>query len=82
MQNLFFDGERLKTEIIYEGTTFTLIKATYQNGERMFTAEGLSRRSHLDSPNPELGRSIALGRAKKALRKKINHEIIHHNLMG
>ncbi len=76
------DATKLKQEVIYQGVTFTLTRLTYTPNTHPIIAEGLSRRSQVDSPNDELGRSISLGRAMKALRKKLKHEPIRHHLMG
>jgi len=76
------DASRLKQEVIYQGVTFTLTRLTYTNNTYSIIAEGLSRRSHVDPPDDNLGREISLGRAMKALRKKLKHEIIRHTLMG
>ena len=78
-----FAPERLKKEVVYEGNTFTVTRITYENGEgRKIVAEGVARRSYVDPPDSEMGRTISTGRALKALQKKINHEIVRHNFMG
>lgn len=80
------------TEIVYQGPTFTVVKAwaeihTRKTTEdplkkRIIIAEGISRRSCLDSPNPLLGVEIATGRALRSLQKKLNGETIHNRFMG
>ncbi len=83
MQKYNFDLAKLEEEVVYQGNTFTVTRITYENGEgRKIVAEGVSRRSYVDPPDPEMGRTISTGRALKALQKKINHEIVRHNFMG
>ncbi len=76
------DASRLKQEVVYQGVTFTLTRLIYNNNTHSIIAEGLARRNHIDPPDDKLGESISLGRAMKALRKKLKHETIRHHLMG
>ena len=76
------DASRLKQEVVYQGVTFTLTRLTYTPNTHPIIAEGLARRSQMDSPDDNLGKEISLGRAMKALRKKLKHEPIHNHLMG
>lgn len=57
---------------------FTMV----QIKEDDITAIGISRRSDGDKTDKKLAFNIALGRAKKALEKKLNEEKIEHLLMG
>ncbi len=83
MQKYNFDLAKLKEEVVYQGNTFTVTRIIYENGEgRKIVAEGVARRSYVDPPDIEMGRTISTGRALKALKKKINHEIVRHNFMG
>ncbi len=82
MQKFNIDSARLKKETVYQGVTFTLTKVIYDSNGHPVIAEGISRRSFQDAPNPELGKEISEGRALKALVKKLNREKIRHNLMG
>jgi len=79
---LSFPREEAEIAIVYQGITFTLARASFMNGKRILVAEGLSRRSSVDAPNPEMGRFIASGRALRALEKKYKGERIRHTLMG
>jgi len=83
------DGHTCKTSIVYSGDHFTVAVAAAQvmipdtNGKiRVVRAEGISRRSHLDKPNPDLGKRIATGRAVKALWEKLHEKNIHHKYMA
>jgi hypothetical protein len=84
MQKFGFDSDKIREELVYQGVTFTLVIITYNNGDNKppILAEGVSRRSILDKFDPELGHSIATGRALKALKKKLLHEPIRHHFMG
>ena len=68
--------------IVYEGESFTVAKAILQFNGRVFSAEGIARRSHKDLPNGITGQEIASGRALKALVKKFMGKKIHHRFMG
>jgi len=49
------------------------------------TAEGMARRSHLDTQDINRGQEIAAGRALKALRRKLKGNgkaVIRHRFMG
>jgi hypothetical protein len=76
------DASRLKSEVVYQGVTFTLTRLTYQNENHIIVAEGLSRRSPVDAPDDELAREISMGRARKALSLKLKHEPIRSHFMG
>ena len=76
------------TEIVYESKYYTVARAynyiidVSNNKSREVAAEGVARRSWRDSYSQERGRQIAMGRAIKALKKKLNNERCHHPLMN
>ena len=78
--------EGLKLELVYNGVSFTVVRGTYnyEDGakKRTVVSEGVARRSALDAPNSDLGKSIAEGRAILALKKKLVGRRIHNPLMG
>ena len=84
MQKFAFDPDKLEEELIYQGVTFTVVIVSYHldDDRPHIIAEGISRRSILDKFDPALGRSIASGRALKALKKKLRHETIRNHFMG
>ncbi len=81
-----FDNHAKGSMVIYRGTSFTLAISwadIFEKGKhRRIVAEGVARRSHLDSPLSSIGDSIALGRSDKALSKKLKGKVIHNVLMG
>lgn len=73
----------LAPTIVYQGPVFTVAKAEITIDDRLFCAEGISRRSCLDKMNYNMGQEIASGRALKALAKKvICRKPVHHRFMG
>jgi len=77
-----------KPEIVYESKYYTVARAynlfvDLSNGKsREIVAEGIARRSWRDAYSQERGRQIAIGRAVKAMKKKICNERCHHPLMN
>ena len=82
MQDRLFNlaaNHGVKVEVIYEGETFTLVTATLvlqggesdSKGRTSWVGEGIARRCYRDKCNPDLGISIATGRALRALNDKI-----------
>lgn len=71
--------------IQFFGNTFTVATAEYQIGETLFVGEGIARRSCTESYNEKEAREVCVGRALKALRRKIvwgDKRPIHHKFMG
>lgn len=58
---------------------FTIVEVQDESGKK---AVGVSKRSRLDSKNDTLGTSIATGRAKKALSRKLQKKPIQNVYMG
>ena len=80
---LSFPRGHAKVEIVYQGITFTIARATIENGgKKKIVAEGVARRSFRDPLDKERGADIAFGRALKALERKYRGERIYHHLMG
>lgn len=50
--------------------------------EKGVEAVGISRRGERDKENEELGRNIAIGRAKRSLFNKMNNASIRYAFMG
>lgn len=74
-------------EIVYQSKYYTIARAyditTDHKGNQMeIYAEGIARRSWRDLDNPERGKEIAIGRARKAVIKKLHRERCHHPLMN
>jgi hypothetical protein len=69
---------------VYQGDIFTVVRAAVTVNGAIFYAEGLARKSHLDSFDAKMGETIAAGRALKALAKKVicRKKTIHHRFMG
>lgn len=69
------DLESLKQKadihVDYSGPSFTVAHASLRIGETLFLAEGISRKSHLDSYSEIVGEEVAVGRALKALSIKL-----------
>jgi hypothetical protein len=61
---------------------FTHAKAVCRYLERVYCAEGLSRRSYLDKPNNAKAQGIAEGRALKALALKIEGKRVNKLMMA
>jgi (2Fe-2S) ferredoxin len=72
----------LEANVVYQGVTYTVAQAIYETEKGRIVAEGISRRSGADAPNPQVGIEIALGRAKRALWNKINHKGNHGRMKG
>ncbi len=58
---------------------FTVVEVKDESGKK---AIGISKRSRLDSRNDDLGTSIAVGRAKKALSRKLEKKSVQNVYMG
>ena len=58
---------------------FTIVEVQDESGKK---AVGVSKRSRLDSRNDDLGTSIATGRAKKALSRKLEKKSVQNVYMG
>lgn len=71
-----------KEEIVYHGNRFTVARVTGEVEGKHFVGEGVSRRSYLDRQNENLARSIAIGRARKAILMKLSGKKPRHLLMG
>lgn len=71
--------------VLFQDSIFTIVEVSFQIGDTILCAEGLSQRSHLDLPNCRIGQAVALGRALKALRIKLikgDRYPIRHKFMG
>ncbi len=67
-----FNGE-VEVKVVYQSKYYTVARATERlENNREISAEGIARRSRMDSDNPVLGKEIAEGRALKALYNKVN----------
>jgi len=58
---------------------FTVAEVKDENGK---IGVGISKRSRNDKISDELGQSIALGRAKKALKLKLEKKALRSSYMG
>jgi len=58
---------------------FTIVEVQDESGKK---AVGISKRSRKDSKNDNLGSSIATGRAKKALSRKLLKKSVQNVYMG
>lgn len=58
---------------------FTIVEVQDDSGKK---AVGISKRSRLDSKNDDLGTSIATGRAKKSLARKLEKKSVQNVYMG
>ena len=58
---------------------FTVVEVQDESGKK---AVGISKRSRLDSKNDDLGTSIATGRAKKSLARKLEKKSVQNVYMG
>lgn len=58
---------------------FTIVEVQDESGKK---AVGISKRSRLDSKNDDLGTSIATGRAKKSLARKLEKKSVQNVYMG
>jgi urease beta subunit len=87
-------GYSVRCNVVYVGSIFTVaeanatidfIKEDHTTSRMTLHSEGASRRSPQDKPNAVMGRTIAEGRALKALYLKaqgIKDLHRHHLLMG
>lgn len=87
MKHYVFENVSLNTQIVFQSKYYTVARATTQvkdaDGiDHAVYAEGVSRRSYKDLNDEVRGRDIAIGRAKKALAKKLNGEHPRHVLMN
>ena len=83
------DERTCLARVTHRGEFFTVATAEAQvmipntgGKTRTVMAEGISRRSSLDNPNPELAGKIATGRAVKALWKKLHNKNVRHKYMA
>jgi hypothetical protein len=77
--------DKADIRIVFFGNTFTIATATYRIGEALFVGEGVARRSCTESYNENEAKDVCVGRAVKALRRKIvwgDRRPIHHKFMG
>lgn len=93
-KTLEYFTDKVKEEVVFEGNVFTVARVTIlPNGDDgpKVIGEGVAKRSGPykglpDEPDPLLGKSIALGRARKAVALKLKKHKewikISHNLMG
>jgi len=58
---------------------YTLCEINADDGVK---AVGIARKAQGEKENADLGKSIAKGRAKKAIALKREHLTMHHNFMG
>ena len=62
---------------------FTVIELSLEtNNGRRYLGQGASKKSEYDSENPNLGYSIAYGRAQKSLLNKINNVTTREVFVG
>ena len=77
-----YDPSKLEVRIPFQDSTITVALAIFRDGEKLVVGRGIARRSYLDSPNPELGKTIASGRAVRAVTDKLDGKIVRHHFMG
>lgn len=98
MQYHLREIEKMATiKVLAQGNVFTLVQASVFVGpkrtffqepapdRRLIVCEAISRRSHLDMPDCNLGMEIASGRVLKAIAKKVygnGKTVIRHRFMG
>lgn len=76
--------DTVNVEIKYEGSTFTVVKATLHLPKRDLVGEGIARRSHVDPPDAGRAFNIAAKRALESIDKQLRRptHIVGHRYEG